>query len=92
MRNARCIWQRAFPSKVCASRRPPVLTVHGDADEMSPYQDSLKLRDALTAALVPNEMVTISDGKRGRFRWSDTDPIRVQRKIESFLSKLGLTE
>ena len=71
---------------------PPVLTIHGDADEMVPYQDSLKLRDALTAAQVPNELVTIPGGKHGRFRWSDADTIRVQRKIESFLSKSGLIE
>ncbi len=71
---------------------PPVLTIHGDADEMVPYQDGLKLRDALTAAHVPNEFVSIAGGKHGRFRWTDADTIRVQRTIEAFLNRNGLTE
>ena len=32
---------------------------------MVPYEESLKLRDALTAAQVPNELVTIPGGKHG---------------------------
>lgn len=71
---------------------PPVLTIHGDADEMVPYQDATKLREALTAVEVPNELVTIAGGKHGRFRWSDADTLRVQRTIESFLRRYSLTE
>jgi acetyl esterase/lipase len=71
---------------------PPVLIIHGDADEMVAFQDSVALRDALTKAGIPNELVTVPGGKHGRFRWTDDDTIRVQRKIESFLSSRGLTE
>ncbi len=95
-------WMGANASKTLAKRLspltwiraggPPVLIIHGDADEMVSYQDSVSLRDALTAAGVPNELVSVPGGKHGRFRWSDDDIIRVQRRIESFLSSRGLTE
>jgi dipeptidyl aminopeptidase/acylaminoacyl peptidase len=71
---------------------PPILTIQGDADEMVPYQDGLKLRDALTKAHVPNELVTIPGGHHGRFRWTDEDTIRVQRSIEKFLGSYGLVD
>ena len=71
---------------------PPILTIQGDADEMVPYQDSIKLQDALTAAHVRNQLVTIPGGHHGRFRWTDADTIRSQRAIEGFLTSYGLTE
>ena len=84
--------RRLSPLTYVRSGLPPVLTIHGDADEMVPYQDALKLRDALTAARVPNKLVTILNGHHGRFRWSDSDTIRVQQTIETFLQSHNLTE
>lgn len=71
---------------------PPVLTIHGDSDEMVPYQDAVKLRAALDHAGVPNELITIPGGKRGRFRWTDADILHAQRAIEVFLRKYALTQ
>jgi acetyl esterase/lipase len=90
--DAKSLAWRLSPLKYVGKDTPPILTIQGDADEMVPYQDSLKLRDALSKAGVANELVTIPGGKHGRFRWTDADTIRVQRSIESFLRRYGLTE
>lgn len=83
---------RLSPLHYVRADSPPILTIHGDADEIVPYQDALKLRDALSKAGVPNELITIPGGKHGRFRWTDADTIRVQRSIERFLRKEDLVE
>ncbi len=46
---------------------PPIITIHGDADDVVPYSHALRLRDALDKAGVPNELVTIKGGKHGMF-------------------------
>jgi acetyl esterase/lipase len=88
----RTMAKRISPLAYVRPGLPPTLIIHGDADEMVPYAESLKLRDALTAAHVPNELVTIPGGKHGRFRWTDADTIRSQRAIEKFLGRYGLIE
>lgn len=91
-------WLRDAPDMLKLARRlspityvrpgvPPVLTIHGDADQMIPYSHAVKLHKALAEAGVPNRLVTIPGGKHGRFEWSDADTIRVQRAIESFLNE-----
>ena len=90
--NPRELAARLSPLRYVRKGLPPVLIIHGDADEMVPYEDSIKLRDALTAAQVPNEFVSIPEGKHGRFQWSDADTIRVQRTIQAFFNRNQLTE
>ena len=86
----RALAKRLSPLTYVRTGLPPVLTIHGDADEMVPYQDAVKLRDSLTSHRVPNELITIPGGKHGRFRWTDEDTIRVQRGIETFLRRYVL--
>jgi acetyl esterase/lipase len=69
---------------------PPILTIHGDADEMVPYSDATRLHAALEKAGVPNQLLTIPGGRHGRFRWSDQDTLTAQRTIEAFLKKHGV--
>jgi acetyl esterase/lipase len=69
---------------------PPVLTLHGDADQAVPYQQSVDLHRALSRAGVPNELVTIPGGAHGRHTWTDADTLRVQRAIENFLGRYKL--
>ncbi|MDQ2949107.1 MAG: alpha/beta hydrolase [Acidobacteriota bacterium] len=84
--------RRLSPLTYVRKDLPPVLTIHGDSDEMVPYQDAVKLRAALDSAHVPNELITIPGGKHGRFRWTDADILRAQRAIEVFLRKYALTQ
>lgn len=44
---------------------PPFLLFHGDADELSPYEQSVLLRDALEHMGVPVELHTAHGGKHG---------------------------
>jgi acetyl esterase/lipase len=66
---------------------PPVLTLHGDADEQVPFSQSVRLHEKLTAARIPNELIRIPGGAHGRHTWTDADTILVQQRIAAFLSR-----
>ncbi len=82
--------RRLSPLTYVRAGLPPILTLHGDADEIVPYEDALKLRAALDRAGVPNELLTSPGGKHGRFRWSDETTIKAQRTIEAFLRRYAI--
>jgi acetyl esterase/lipase len=44
---------------------PPILTIHGDADDVVPYAQSQRLTKELKAAGVDTELITIPGGKHG---------------------------
>ena len=44
---------------------PPVLALHGDADPLVPYQQSLNLTKAIRSAGGDAELITVPDGKHG---------------------------
>ncbi|OGU71824.1 MAG: hypothetical protein A3H45_10460 [Ignavibacteria bacterium RIFCSPLOWO2_02_FULL_55_14] len=67
---------------------PPIITVHGDADQLVPYQHALRLHDALKKAGVKNEFITIPGGRHGGF--SKDDMIRIQERIRTFLKEVGI--
>ena len=46
---------------------PPVLTIHGDADQVVPYEHGTRMRTALDEAGVPNQLITVPDGGHGGF-------------------------
>jgi len=77
--------RRLSPLNAVKPGLPPVLTIHGDADEMVPYTQATRLHAALEKAGVSNRLVTISGGHHGRHTWTDEDTLRVQREIEKFL-------
>ena len=62
---------------------PPIITVHGDHDLTVPYSQAVRLRDALTHAGVPNELVTIPNGGHGSF--SDDQTQKAFERIWDFL-------
>jgi acetyl esterase/lipase len=47
---------------------PPVITIHGDADDVVPYNHAERLHAALDKAGVPNQLVTIRGGGHGGFK------------------------
>jgi dipeptidyl aminopeptidase/acylaminoacyl peptidase len=67
---------------------PPILSIQGDADPTVPYSHSLRLRDALNKAGVPNELVTIPGGKHGQF--TPEERVRIYSAVRAFLEKHGL--
>ena len=59
--------ERVSPLTYVRGALPPVLTIHGDADPTVPYEHALRLREALTAAGVPNQLHTVPGGGHGNF-------------------------
>lgn len=47
---------------------PPIITIHGDADDIVPYSHATRLHAALDKAGVPNQLVTIRGGGHGGFK------------------------
>jgi acetyl esterase/lipase len=75
-KNYAVLWMGSQPDPVTIAKRvspltyvraglPPILSIHGNADPVVPYDQSTRLHQALTAADVPNELVTIK-GRRPR--------------------------
>jgi len=85
--NPRDLARRLSPLTYVRAGLPPILTIHGDADESVPYSDAVRLHQALDKAQAPNQLLTIPGGRHGRFRWSDPDTIKAQRTIQTFLRK-----
>jgi dipeptidyl aminopeptidase/acylaminoacyl peptidase len=44
---------------------PPVLSIHGDADTVVPYEQSVRLTKELKASGVQAELITVSGGQHG---------------------------
>ncbi len=80
--------RRVSPLTYVRSTSPPVFTVHGDRDQLVPYQQALRLQQALDAAGVDNTLITIPGGRHGGF--SQADYVRCFSAIESFLQKHGV--
>jgi acetyl esterase/lipase len=77
------IARRTSPLTYVSKNNPPIISVHGDADTVVPYQHSVRLHEALTKAGVPNELVTIKGGGHGNF--SDEETLHAYDQIWAFL-------
>jgi acetyl esterase/lipase len=81
--NAEEIARRVSPLTYVRSGLPPILSIHGDKDDVVPYSHSLRLHEALEKAKVPNQLLTIKDGGHGGF--PQTDYVRSFETIWTFL-------
>ena len=50
---------RVSPMTYIRADLPPVITIHGDADPIVPYDHGVRLHEALDGVGVPNELVTV---------------------------------
>ena len=89
-------WFASMPDKVALAKRvspleyvrrdlPPILTIHGDADPTVPYTEATRLRDALSSANVPNQLLTIPGGHHGNF--TPEERVKIYVTIHEFLTK-----
>ena len=46
---------------------PPIISIHGDQDDIVPYADTVKLHAELDKAKVPNRLITLKGRKHGGF-------------------------
>ena len=81
--------QRVSPMKYIRKDLPPILTIHGDADPVVPYQHGTALHAALQKAGATTELLTIAGGKHGNF--PPADQIRAIAAVRAFLAKQGIS-
>lgn len=67
---------------------PPVISIHGDADPTAPYNQSVRLHEALEAAGIAEELVTIPNGEHGGFTRDENRMI--YEAIRAFLARQGI--
>ena len=88
MSNAEQLAKQLSPVNNVRAGLPPIITIHGENDDVAPYADSVRLHQLLEKAKVPNELVTIRGRKHGGFNREEmTDSYN---KIREFLRKQGL--
>jgi acetyl esterase/lipase len=79
---------RVSPLSYVRKDLPPILTIHGDADQLVPYSHAVRLHAALDKAGVPNMLITIPGGKHGGF--TREQMLNVYTTLQSFLKKNGV--
>jgi len=77
--------KRMSPLTYVRSGLPPILTIHGDQDQLVPYDHAVRLHAALSKAGVPNQLLTIPGGRHGGFTPDERTKIFVT--IREFLAK-----
>lgn len=83
--NSDNIAKRVSPINYVNHDVPPIITIHGDKDELVPYSQAVRLHKSLAAAGVRNELYTVVGGKHGEFSAEETQKIWVN--IRHFLSE-----
>lgn len=82
------IARRVSPLTYVRKDNPPIITIHGDADDVVPYSQAVRLHQALDKAGVPNELFTVKGGGHGQF--TDEANRKAYSAIWLFLAKYGL--
>jgi acetyl esterase/lipase len=80
--------RRVSPLEYVRPGLPPILTIHGDADEIVPYEHAVRLHEALQKAGVPNRLHTVAGGNHGGFTLEQN--LEAARVIRDFLEEHGI--
>jgi len=83
--NAEEIAKRVSPINMVSRNNPPILTIHGDHDELVPYSQAVRLHQALDEAGVVNELYTVPGGNHGGF--SPEEMQKIWATIRQFLNQ-----
>ncbi len=97
--NLAVTWLGSLPNKDEIAKRvspltwvrpglPPILTIHGDMDQLVPYDEAVRLHAALAKAGVTNQLLTIPGGRHGNF--TPEERTKIFSTIRDFLGKNGL--
>lgn len=81
---------RVSPLTYVTDGMPPVavLSVHGDADPVVPYQQAVRLHNALDRVGAPNRLFTVKGGRHGDFNGDEV--LAVTRAVSEFLGRQGI--
>lgn len=88
MADWREVARRVSPLEYVRPELPPILTIHGDADSIVPYEHGVRLHEALEAAGVANRLHTVPGGDHGGFTLEEN--LEAMRVIRSFLQEHGI--
>jgi len=80
--------ERVSPLTYVRADLPPILTIHGDADRVVPYQHGVQLQAALAKAGAKSELLTIPGGGHGNF--TPEQRAHIFTRIRAFLAANGL--
>ena len=80
--------RRVSPTNYVNGDTPPILTIHGDADSIVPYDHATRLHELLDEWGVPNQLITIEGGGHGGF--SPVENQQIYAAIRAFLGEHGL--
>lgn len=90
MADWRDVARRVSPLEYVRSDLPPILTIHGDADSIVPYQHGVRLHEALEKAGVANQLHTVPGGDHGGFTLEEN--LEAMRVIRAFLREHGIID
>ncbi len=79
--------ERVSPLTHVRGDLPPILTIHGDADPIVPYEHATRLHGELRSAGVPNRLHTVAGGGHGGFNRDQT--LEAWEAILDFLNGHG---
>ncbi|MHB8655639.1 MAG: alpha/beta hydrolase fold domain-containing protein [Terriglobia bacterium] len=79
---------RLSPLSYVRAGLPPILTIHGDKDQVVPYEQAVRLHEVLDRAKVANQLLTIPGGIHGRAGREAT--LKIYETIFSFLGQHGV--
>jgi acetyl esterase/lipase len=88
--NAAEIAKEVSPLTYVRSDLPPILTIHGDKDDVVPYSHATRLKAELDKAKVPNKLVTIKGAGHGMF--TQDQYIMAYGEIWKFLKENKVTQ
>jgi acetyl esterase/lipase len=88
MSNAQELAKQLSPVNYVRAGLPPIITIHGEFDDVAPYSHAVRLHAALDKAGVPNQLVTIKGRKHGGFNRDEM--VQSYAAIREFLRKNGL--
>jgi len=77
--------RRVSPLEYVRPDLSPILTIHGDADSVVPYQHGVRLHETLTKAGSPNRLHTVVGGDHGGFTLEEN--LEAMRVIREFLTE-----
>jgi acetyl esterase/lipase len=80
--------RRVSPTNYVNGDTPPILTIHGAADPIVPYDQATRLHELLDEWDVPNQLITVEGGGHGGF--SPEENQRIYTAIRAFLGEHGL--
>ena len=69
--NAAEIARKVSPLSYIRADLPPILTIHGDKDDVVPYSHATRLHAELDKVKVPNRLYTVKNGGHGMFEVKD---------------------